>query len=157
MNIQVPITSEKFQLEIQIYKLLASIQKAFKAVKLGEVTKEVSADIKEKRIKVWFLEPCNITKPRITRKGNETEKESGRKSRECRVLEIKKKKKAYKREGSEHLCQILLLDQWSKAWEWTIGFNKVKIIGDLDKKVLVEMLGKSLIGVDIKVNGGVLC
>lgn len=29
----------------------------------------------------------------------------------------------------------------------------MKIIGDLDKKVLVEMLGKSLIGVDIKVNG----
>lgn len=44
----------------------------------------------------------------------------------------------------------------NKAQGLTVEFNEVKIIGDLDRKVLVQMLGKGLIGVHIKVNGIVL-
>lgn len=35
----------------------------------------------------------------------------------------------------------------------TIGFNEVKIIGDLDKNVLIVFLGKSLIGMDFRMRG----
>lgn len=40
-----------------------------------------------------------------------------------------------------------------KACSLSVTFNEVENIGDFDKIVLVELLGKALIGVGIRVNG----
>lgn len=111
---------------------------AFKAVRLSKITEEMSVYRKEKRTKVWTSEHCKIVKLGINQKRKQDWEGGRQKTRRGWSLGSQEKK-AYEGVGSDHLCQILLLDQVSKAWELTIGFKEVKIIVDLEKKVLVHL------------------